>query len=63
MGYLLGVDGGNSKTYAVIVDPDGNKLGQGVSGNGNHQGIGINKAIRNIKTAIDSKKRFSNLAI
>lgn len=50
---MLGVDGGNSKTYAVIVDKDGNRLGQGGSGNGNHQTVGIDESLGNIQSAIN----------
>lgn len=52
---ILGVDGGGSKTYAVVVDEQGNKLGSGVSGGGNHQGPGVEAALANIyQAALDS---------
>nr|WP_285860464.1 MULTISPECIES: BadF/BadG/BcrA/BcrD ATPase family protein [Paenibacillus] len=35
--YYLGVDGGGSKTYAVITDEHGHVIGVGRGGNGNHQ--------------------------
>lgn len=53
MTYILGVDGGNSKTYAVIVDEKGRFLGQGISGIGNHQGIGVDRFLENIQFAIN----------
>ncbi|MBH5318982.1 ATPase [Paenibacillus sp. GSMTC-2017] len=34
---FLGIDAGGSKTHALLVDEKGNVLGQGLSGNGNHQ--------------------------
>ncbi|MCM3041318.1 ATPase [Paenibacillus motobuensis] len=37
MRYYLGVDGGGSKTYAVITDEHGHVIGVGRGGNGNHQ--------------------------
>ncbi|WP_068778646.1 N-acetylglucosamine kinase [Paenibacillus sp. GM2] len=37
MRYYLGVDGGGSKTYAVIADERGHVVGIGRGGNGNHQ--------------------------
>lgn len=37
MKYYLGVDGGGSKTYALIADEHGMIIGKGQSGNGNHQ--------------------------
>lgn len=47
MKYYLGVDGGGSKTYTLIVDEQGNVVGKGHSGNGNHQ-IDREEARRNI---------------
>lgn len=51
MPLILGVDGGGSKTHAVIVDEQGEKLGSGVSGCGNHQGAGVQAALENIRRA------------
>ncbi|MGR7946459.1 N-acetylglucosamine kinase [Paenibacillus sp. M.A.Huq-81] len=34
---FLGIDAGGSKTHALLVDEKGKVLGQGLSGNGNHQ--------------------------
>jgi len=53
MRYLMGVDGGGSKTYTVITDEYGNKVGDGLSGRGNHQVVGIETALMNIKESID----------
>lgn len=52
MKYILGVDGGGTKTYAVIIDEKGNKLGSGISGCGNHQSIGMDAAFKNIQSSI-----------
>lgn len=49
----MGVDGGGSKTYTVITDEYGNKVGDGLSGRGNHQVVGIETALMNIKESID----------
>ncbi|OMF27600.1 ATPase [Paenibacillus sp. FSL H8-0548] len=54
MAIVMGVDGGGSKTYAVIVNEQGVKLGAAVAGSGNYQRIGIESAITNIRLAIDS---------
>lgn len=51
MRVILGVDGGGSKTHAVVADESGNKLGEGVSGPGNHQGCGIEIALENVRQA------------
>ncbi|MBS4179015.1 N-acetylglucosamine kinase [Lederbergia citrea] len=54
MPIIMGVDGGGSKTYTIISDENGNQLGRGISGGGNYQSIGIDKAIDNITASIES---------
>ncbi|WP_175639433.1 N-acetylglucosamine kinase [Metabacillus schmidteae] len=61
MRYLMGVDGGGSKTYTVITDEYGNKVGEGLSGRGNHQDVGIHTALRNIKESIEKALATSGL--
>lgn len=58
---ILGVDGGGSKTYAVIVDEYGTKLGSGVAGSGNHQGPGVDVALRHIQEACFAALREAGL--
>lgn len=53
MQYLLGVDGGGTKTLAAIADTKGNVLGIARSGPSNFQGIGITRAGINLQEAID----------
>lgn len=50
MAYYMGIDGGGSKTYALLADAHGNVLGKGRSGNGNHQ-TGAQEAAGNIRAA------------
>jgi len=50
--YYLGVDGGGSKTYTLIVDEQGVIVGKGRSGNGNHQ-ISYDDARRNIRESVE----------
>lgn len=50
--YLAGVDGGGSKTFAIVTDDRGTVLGSGVSGCGNHQIIGAEEAVSNIRSAL-----------
>ncbi len=38
--YFLGVDIGNTKSHALIVDEHGRVVGAGVAGNGNHEVVG-----------------------
>jgi N-acetylglucosamine kinase-like BadF-type ATPase len=51
MNYYLGVDGGGSKTYALIVNETGQIVGRGSGGNGNHQ-IDYKQAQDNIRAAV-----------
>lgn len=50
MAYYMGIDGGGSKTYALLSDEQGHVLGKGRSGNGNHQ-TGAQRAAANIREA------------
>ncbi|OKP95618.1 BadF/BadG/BcrA/BcrD ATPase family protein [Paenibacillus sp. P46E] len=50
--YVAGVDGGGSKTIAMVADEYGTVLGAAVSGCGNHQIIGAQAAVLNIRGAL-----------
>ncbi|UQZ37099.1 ATPase [Paenibacillus sp. PK3_47] len=52
MNYYLGIDGGGSKTLAVISDAAGRITGRGASGCGNHQ-TGAERAESNIRQAVE----------
>jgi N-acetylglucosamine kinase-like BadF-type ATPase len=41
MTYYIGVDGGASKTAAIVIDESGRKLGSGLAGASNHLRVGI----------------------
>jgi len=60
MAYIMGVDGGNSKTYTVITDDKGNKLGEGLTGCGNHQ-VGLERAMKNIESSIQQALKQADL--
>src|SRR5438105_659794 len=53
MTYFLGVDGGASKTAALVTDDSGKCLGDGVAGPSNHLRVGIETAARNIERAVN----------
>src|SRR5689334_11638266 len=53
MTYYLGVDGGASKTAALVIDDSGKSLGSGVAGPSNHLRVGIETAARNIERAVN----------
>jgi N-acetylglucosamine kinase-like BadF-type ATPase len=50
--YYLGVDGGGSKTLAVVVDADGHERGRGRAGSANYAAVGLEQAVQNIHTAV-----------
>lgn len=50
MRYFLGVDIGGTKTHTVIADENGNVLGFGHSGPGNHQGVGYEGMLSVLQT-------------
>lgn len=52
MVYFIGVDGGGSKTAAVIMDESGEVAGEGRSGPSNHLRVGVEEAGKNIRGAI-----------
>ena len=51
MTYVLGMDGGGTKTVALAADLQGNILGRGKSGASNYQVVGLDQAIAAIKEA------------
>src|ERR1051326_4884284 len=59
--YALGVDGGGSKTIAVIVDASGNELGRGQAESSNHGVVGLQQAISHIHSAIQQARQAANI--
>jgi N-acetylglucosamine kinase len=54
MNYKIGVDGGGTTTRAVVIDESLNVLGRGEAGSSNHYSVGPERAIENIRRAVDS---------
>ena len=52
-GVFLGVDGGGTKTQAILVDTDLQTLGEGRTGASNPLRVGVDRAVDNIRTAVD----------
>lgn len=48
----LGVDGGATKTLAVIVDATGHEIGRGAAGSGNQAAVGLERAVASIRAAV-----------
>jgi len=55
--YSLGIDGGGSKTLAIIVDAQGNQRGQGLSGSSNYAAVGLSQAVAQIRSAVEEATR------
>lgn len=52
--WYLGVDGGGSKTRAVVVDAMGAERGRGEAGSSNHQAVGLDAAIAELRRATET---------
>ncbi|MBE3128692.1 MAG: hypothetical protein IMZ60_03320 [Actinobacteria bacterium] len=52
MDYILGVDGGGTKTTVLITDIKGNNIAESESGSSNYKSVGIELARANIRRAI-----------
>jgi N-acetylglucosamine kinase-like BadF-type ATPase len=50
---FLGIDGGGSKTLAVIVDARGQERGRALAGSANYAAVGIEQAIAHLHTAVE----------
>jgi len=61
MDHILGIDGGGTKTLALVADLRGNILGAGLSTGSNYHTVGLENAIRAIKDA--SQQAISNANI
>ncbi len=55
--YFIGIDGGGTKTEAVVLDLEGNILATGVSDSSNLRNIGIERAVENIVRLIPPLKK------
>lgn len=53
MSLVLGVDAGASKTLALVADTNGRVLGLGRGGPGNHQVVGLDAALAEIKRSVE----------
>src|SRR5262249_32453701 len=51
--YFLGIDGGASKTHAVVTDSSFNIIGEGHGGPANPARVGVDEAISSIEQAVN----------
>lgn len=58
--FALGVDGGGSKTLAVIVNEQGEEVGRGLAEGANHNAVGLDTAVHHISAAIEQATRMAH---
>ncbi|HEU4521731.1 MAG TPA: BadF/BadG/BcrA/BcrD ATPase family protein [Thermoanaerobaculia bacterium] len=63
MKHFIGVDGGGSKTAALVIDENQQPLGRGLAGASNHLRVGIETATRNIERAVNIALVEAGIAI
>ncbi len=51
--YTIGIDGGGSKTRAVVVDAQGKECGRGLAGSANYNTAGLERAVEHIRGAVE----------
>ncbi len=60
---FLGVDGGATKTMAVLGDANGNILGAGLAGPTNYQIVGLQEAMSNLGQSVEMALSAADLAM
>ena len=63
MKYFLGIDVGSSKTHALIVDENGQCVGFGKSGGGNHQGAGYEGTEKVLRESFEGTLKMSGVEV
>ncbi len=58
--YFLGVDGGGSKTLAVVVDARGQERGRGLAGSANYAAVGISLAVAHLHAAVEQAAQMAD---
>ena len=61
--YAIGIDGGGTKTLAILVDAQGNEQGRGIAGSANHTGVGVEQAVLHIRSAIEDAARQAGCSL
>lgn len=59
--YVLGIDGGGTKTQAVIIDDSGHLCGTGLGGPSNYDDVGVETTQASIKQAVDAARQMADL--
>ena len=61
--YLLGIDGGGTRTRAVLATTNGKVLGYGEGGSGNYRIAGLRTAKESLRAAINGAFAAANLSV
>ena len=59
--YVIGIDGGATKTIAIFGSGDGKILGRGRGGSSNYHNVGTSKAIESIKRAANEARMHAGI--
>ncbi len=51
--YSVGVDGGGTKTIAIVVDAQGRECGRAQAGSANHSAVGFQQAVQHLHSAVE----------
>jgi glucosamine kinase len=60
---FLGIDGGGSKTLAVIVDEHGQERGRAQAGSSNYTAVGVEQAVANLRAAAEHAARAAGCSL
>lgn len=60
---VVGVDGGGTKTLAVVVDAQGQERGRGLAASANHNSVGLEQAISNIRRAVEQAAQAAGCSL
>lgn len=60
--YVLGIDGGGTKTVCVVMDETGEVIGRGEAGRSNYQSIGIEATQNALEIAITQAIKATNIS-
>lgn len=61
--FYLGVDGGGTKTLAIVVDGHGNERGRAVTGSANYSAIGFERAVAHVTAAATEAARAAGTTL
>jgi N-acetylglucosamine kinase-like BadF-type ATPase len=63
MKYVIGIDGGATKTQAAILDGSGLLLGEGTGGPGNYNSAGLERVTQSVADAVAAARKQAGLPV